>query len=43
MPYGGRVDKTSTTEIINLGSTPGRDKPKSIKINITVSLLAFQP
>ena len=30
----GRVDRASATEAVDLGSIPGRDKPKTIKIGI---------
>ena len=32
VPISVRVDKASVTETVNLGSIPGRVKPKTIKI-----------
>ena len=33
-PISGRVDRASATETVDLGSIPGRVKPKTIKIVI---------
>ena len=33
-PISGRVDRASATETVDLGSIPGRVKPKTIKIGI---------
>ena len=33
-PISGRVDRASATEAVDLGSIPGRVKPKTIKIGI---------
>ena len=33
-PISGRVDTASATETVDLGSIPGRVKPKTIKIGI---------
>ena len=33
-PISGRVDRASATEAVDSGSTPGRVKPKTIKIGI---------
>ena len=33
-PISGRVDRASATETVDLGSIPGRVKPKSTKIGI---------
>ena len=33
-PISGRVDRASATETVDLGSIPGRAKPKTIKIVI---------
>ena len=34
IPISGRVDRASATETVDLGSIPGRIKPKNIKIGI---------
>ena len=38
---GGRVDRVSATETVDLGSIPGRVKPKAIKMILTAFLLAI--
>ena len=34
LPISGRVDRASAAEAVDLGSIPGRVKPKTIKIGI---------
>ena len=36
LPISGQVNTASATETVDLGSIPGRVKPKTIKINIHV-------
>ena len=42
LPISGRVDRASATETVDLGSIPGRVKPKTIKLVFTASLLDVQ-
>ena len=41
-PISGRVDGASAAEAVDLGSIPGRVKPKTIKIGIHSFLLDVQ-
>ena len=36
LPISGRVDRESATEAVDLGSIPGRVKPKTLKVSIHI-------